>query len=279
MRFLLFISLLFMLSLEAKERIISLSPALTEILFALGVGDDVVGVSSYSLYPVAAQKLPIVGNYTNPTLEKVITLSPTLVIGQNFNNKSMRDLHIFDIKTLSVSLQSIQDIKNTIILLGEKLSKKNRAEELLEDIDTAIINAQKAQNPHSVLIVYGLKEDLRTGIYIAGHQIFFEDIIELCGNTNAYTQNSTSQPVLNYENIIALNPQQIIILHSQKSNPNVDIKKALKSWYKLPTDAAKNEKISIVDESYIHIPSHRIAQTIERLSKEMRDLSLIVSNN
>ncbi len=270
MRFLVLISLLFVLSLEAKERIISLSPALTEILFALGVGDDVVGVSSYSLYPEAAQKLPIVGNYTNPTLEKVITLSPTLVIGQNFNDKSMRDLHIFDIKTLSVSLQNIQDIKDTITLLGEKLSKKGKSEKLIADIDTAIINAQKAQKSHTVLIVYGLQEDLRNGIYIAGHDIIFEDIILLTGNTNAYAENLSAQPVLNYENIIALNPEQIIILHSLKSAPNTNIEKALKSWYHLPTRASKNGHISIVDADYIHIPSHRIALSIEKLAKEMR---------
>ena len=270
MRFFILIALLFILSLEAKERIVSLSPALTEILFALGVGDNVVGVSSYSLYPKEAQELPIVGNYTNPTLEKVIALSPTLVIGQNFNNKSMRDLHIFGIKTLSVSLQSIEDIKKTIALLGEKLKKRERAEKLIADIDTAITDAKKVQKPHSVLIVYGLQEDLRNGIYVAGHNIIFEDIILLTGNTNAYSENLSAQPVLNYENIITLNPEQIIILHSLKSAPNTNIKKALQSWYHLPTRASKNGHISIVDADYIHIPSNRVALSIKRLSREMR---------
>lgn len=235
------------------------------------MGSEVVGVSSYSLYPEAATKLPIVGSYTNPTLEKVIALSPTLVLGQDFNAQALHNFEHFNIATLEVSLQSIEDIKNSITLLAKRFSKETKGAELTKSINTAIQNAKKSQKSHSVLIVYGLKEDLRTGIYIAGHQILFEDIIELCGNTNAYTQSSTAQPVLNYENIIALNPKQIIILHSQKSNPNVDINKALKNWYNLPTDAAKNRKISIVDEDYIHIPSHRIAQTIERLSKEMRD--------
>ncbi len=121
------------------------------------------------------------------------------------------------------------------------------------------------------MIVYGLHEDLRGGIYIAGHDIFFEDIIKECGNTNAYTNNLTSQPVLNYENVIALNPQQIIILHSHATESQVDIKRALKAWYTLPTDASKNKNISIVDDDYLHIPSHRVALTISRLCREMND--------
>jgi len=119
------------------------------------------------------------------------------------------------------------------------------------------------------MIVYGLRDDLRSSTYIAGHDIFFEDIIKLSGNTNAYQATSTSQPVLNYENIIALNPDQIIILHSHATEPNVDVKKALKAWYSIPTNASRNKNISIVDENYLHIPSHRVALTIKRLSNEM----------
>ncbi len=267
----LFIVLFFLIvSLQAHERIISLSPALTEILYALGIGDKIVGVSAYSLYPPQAAKLPIVGSYSHPNLEKIIALAPSLVVGQDFNDKTLHDLKIFDIASLSVSLQNIQEIKNAISKLGKELSKEARSKKLISTIDTAIKEAKKAQKPHSVLIVYGLKEDLRNGIYIAGHDIFFEDIILLTGNTNAYIQNLSAQPVLNYENIIALNPEQIIILHSLKSDPHTDVEKALSNWYRIPTKASQNRRISIIDADYIHIPSHRIAQSIHKLSDEMR---------
>lgn len=120
------------------------------------------------------------------------------------------------------------------------------------------------------MIVYGLSEDLSSATYIAGRDIFFDDIIKLCANTNAYTANSNKQPVLSYENIIALNPDQIIILHSHATEKNVDVAKALKAWHNIPTNASKSKNISIVDDNYLHIPSHRIALTIERLSLEMK---------
>jgi iron complex transport system substrate-binding protein len=270
MKHILIISL-FILSLFAQEKIISLSPSITEIIYGLDKGDELVATSSYSLYPNAAQKLPVIGGYTNPNIEKIISYSPTLVVGQTFNNKTLSQLKSFGIPTLQLNLKRIKSIENSILILGKKLRATKEAKRLTNKITNAITTAHKSKNPHSVMIVYGLHEDLRGGIYIAGHDIFFDDIIKACGNTNAYTSNAAKQPVLSYENVIALNPQQIIILHSHATEADVDVKKALKSWYAIPTRAAKNHKISVVDEDYLHIPSQRVALTIKRLCREMND--------
>ena len=264
----LFFILLFILNLSANERIISLSPSITEIIYALGSGSDLVATSSYSLYPKEAKKLPVIGGYENPNLEKIISYKPTLVVGQSFNQNTLEKLNHFGITTLKLNLKTIKNIKNSIKKLGTTLHKN--PDKLVKKIDKAITDAPKSLTPHSVMIVYGLREDLRGNIYIAGHDIFFEDIIMACGNTNAYTANITSQPVLSYESVIAINPDQIIILHSHATEPNVDVQKALKAWMSIPTNAAKNNHISIVDEDYLHIPSQRVALTIKRLALEMK---------
>ena len=255
-------------TLNATERIVSLSPSITEIIYALEKGNSIVGTSSFSLYPKEAQKLPIVGSYENPNIERILALSPTLVVGQIFNQSTLEKLKYFKIKTLMLNLKDIESIKKSISVVAKEIGSNN-SNKLITDIEDAIKEVPKNKTPHSVMIVYGLREDLRSSTYIAGHDIFFEDIIELCGNTNAYSATSTSQPVLNYENIIALNPDQIIILHSHATEANVDVKKALAAWYKLPTNASRNKNISIVDENYLHIPSHRVALTILRLCYEM----------
>ncbi|MCD4668336.1 MAG: helical backbone metal receptor [Sulfurimonas sp.] len=257
------------LVLNANERIISLSPSITEIIFALKKGDKMVATSSYSLYPLEAQKLPIIGGYENPHLEKILALNPTLVVGQTFNQNTLDKLKLFNISTLTLNLKTIENIKKSITLLADKIDSL-QAKQLTNAITNSITSAPKSKNPHAVMIVYGLREDLTKSTYIAGHNIFFEDIILACGNTNAYTEISTAQPVLSYENIIAINPDQIIILHSHATESEVNVKKALQNWYDLPTNASKNGKISIVDENYLHIPSHRIALTIERLCREMK---------
>ena len=256
------------LILNANERIISLSPSITEIVFALDKGSEMVATSSYSLYPEKAKELPIIGGYENPHLEKILSYKPTLVVGQTHNKATLNKLKHFNIKTLELNLKTIDSIKNSINKLAKTINSK-KAKQLTNKITNAITKAPKSKKPHAVIIVYGLREDLTKSTYIAGHNIFFEDIILACGNTNAYTQKSMSQPVLSYENIIAINPDQIIILHSHATEGGVDVKKALQNWYDLPTNASKNKKISIVDESYLHIPSHRVALTIERLCREM----------
>jgi len=263
----LFFILLFILSLNANERIISLSPSITEIIYALGSGGNLVATSTYSLYPKEAKTLPVVGGYENPNFEKILSFKPDLVVGQEFNQKTLQKLEHFGIKTLQLNLKRLKTIKQSIKKLALKLNKN--PDKLISDINKAINDAKKNKTPHSVMIVYGLREDLRSGIYIAGHNIFFEDIIKECGNTNAYTSKMTDQPSLSYENIIALNPQQIIILHSHATEPNVDVKKALKAWMSIPTSASKHNHISIVDEDYLHIPSQRVALTIKRLCTEM----------
>ena len=262
-----FLTLFFILTLEAKERIISLSPSITEIVYALKGGGELVATSDFSLYPKEAQNLPVIGNYSNPHLEKIIAFSPTLVVGQDFNQEILEKLQKFGIKTLMLKLQTIDDIKSSISKLSAELHADPKT--FTDEIESAIKNALKSKTPHKVMIVYGLHEDLRSGIYIAGGEIFFNDIISLCNNTNAYISNQTNQPVLGYENVIALNPDQIIILHSRASNPHVNEEKALSMWHSIPTNASKNRRITVVDESYINIPSHRVALSIERLCYEM----------
>ena len=266
-----FFSLLFafFITLSASERIVSLSPSLTEIIYALESEDALVATSEYSLYPKEAQALPTVGGYSNPNIEKVLSYIPSLVVGQDFNQATLHNIEKFGVETLMLDLQTLTKIKQSITTLGSRLDKQQRAKELVADIDNALASAPKATKTKKVMIVFGLHEDLTRGIYIAGHDIFFEDIILACGHTNAFTATLTSQPVLSYENVIALNPDTIIILHSKASNPSVDKQKALKAWHNIPTNAAKNKNISVLEESYLHIPSHRVALTIKRLCEAM----------
>ena len=261
---------LFILNLWANERLVSLSPSITEIIYALGKGDSLVATSSYSLYPKEAQKLPIIGGYENPHIEKILSYSPSLVIGQTFNASSLQKLQHFGVETLMLDLKTIDSIKTSISTLAKR-THSNKDKKLLKNIDKALQDAHKIHTNKKVMIVYGLHTDLRSGIYIAGHSIFFDEIINECGATNAYTSNSTKQPVLGYENVIALNPDVIIILHSHATESNIDEEKALKAWQKIPTTASKTGEIHIIDEDYLHIPSHRIALTIEKLCGVIND--------
>ncbi len=257
--------LLFTLNLYA-ERIIALSPSIAEILFALNRGDEVVGVSDYTIFPQKAAALPKVGGYFSPNVEKILSLRPTLVIAQPHHAQLLKQLHQLGLKTKQVHLQNIEQIKASIAHLGA--SHISQAEKLIYEIDHAIEQGYSLKNNITVMIVFGLFPDLRENIYISGKKLFFNEIIEICGAENAFKSEYPEQPVLNYESLIALNPDKIIILNS---NQNIDKETALKSWYALPIKAAKNGDISVIEHDFISIPSHRIALSIDAICKVIHD--------
>ena len=257
----LIIFFLFITALWSSERIITLSPAITEIIFALGHGDELVGVSDYSVYPKAAATLTKVGGYSQPNLEKIISLNPTLVITQSYQSTLRAQLEQFGIVTLSVTLVQLEDIKQAITTIAQHLHATSDSKKLIAAINDAEKNVPKAKSDPSVLIVFGAKADLRNGIYIAGHQLFFDDIITLCGAHNAFTSDFTGQPSLTLEGVISLNPDIIIILYSPLTD-SISQDEAKTLWSTLPIEAAKQNRIHVLDASNMHIPSHRVAKTI-----------------
>lgn len=266
-KILLFLILTF--EIFANERIVSLSPAITEILFGLHKGKDVVAVTKFSNYPKEAQKLPIIGSFVSIDIEKILALKPTLVIAQQFQKSFTQKLQKLGIKVLFVKLESIANIEESILSLGKRLNAKKQAKELIDSIERAKKRAKHTKKRKRVLVIFGLKENLKNGIYVSGKRLFYNEILEICGNINAFSDPDIAQPVLNYENIIALNPDTVLILYSKVSNPYIDEKKAISAWLSLPIDASKQRDIHIIKDEYIFIPSQRIASTIERICKEL----------
>ncbi len=253
--------LIFPLLLMSEERIIALAPAISEIVFALDKGDELVGVSEYASYPKEVQKITKVGGYSNPSLEKIFSLNPSLVIGQQHYEKTLTQLNKLGIKTLSVEFSTIKSIKDSISKIAKVLNADPSP--LLKPINKALINTHhKKSTQEKVLIVYGLSLDMHRGFYIAGHHIFYEDIIKACGAKNAYTGKLLSQPVLHYEGLIQANPDKVILLYHNATDGQVNFQKAKELWYNIPINAAKNKKIYIMNKDYLSIPSHRVAQTI-----------------
>ncbi len=256
------IILLFLpLLLLAQERIIALSPSISEIVFALGKGEELVGVSEYASYPEEVKRITKVGGYSNPSLEKIFSLNPTIVIGQTHYNKTLQQLNKLGIKTLTLEMSTIENIKGSIVQIAKALDTDPAP--LLQPIDEAILTVKgSSKKDKRVLIIYGLSLDINRGLYIAGHNIFYEDILNLCGAENAYDKEELSQPVLHYEGLIETNPDMVILLYHSATDGDVDFEKAKELWYNIPINAATHKEVHILDKDYLSIPSHRIAQSI-----------------
>lgn len=260
--------LLLSLSLFSAERIVTLSPAIAEITADLGALEEIVGVSEYTYYPQPLQRRPKIGGYFSLSLEKIISLNPTLVIGLPHQQETLKKLEAFRIKTLQVKLGKIDEIKRSISAIAKTLHKEVRGRQLNDAIDESQRTAPKLEKKKRVLIVFANASGIEKGVYVAGHDLYFEEILHLCGAENAYSESFNAQPVLKAEGLISTDPDTVLLLFGPLDRFDTDA--VMRSWQRLPLKAVKNNTIKIVRSDYLLIPSHRVAKSIQTICEAIR---------
>ena len=256
MRYLLL--LLFSINLFSYDRIIALSPSINEIIYALDDGDKIVGNTTFCRYPKEAQTKPKVGGYFSPSLEKIISLKPDIVIMQNSSIKLAKKLEKLGIKTKVIKLKSLQDIKNTIKDIGIILNKNKQASDILDDLEIKLMQTKNIVKNKKILMVIGHNITLEKRIFVAGQNLYFNDIINNSENINAFQSTRVGQPILNMENIISTNPDIVILLAPFTKDKGLTKEDLIKPWLSLPINAKKTKSIYVVDKHYAGIASHRL---------------------
>lgn len=250
------------LALNAQERIIALSPSINEIIFALDSGDQIVANTDYALYPKASINIPKVGGYFSPSLEKIISLKPTLVIMQQNNHKLSLKLEKLGIKTKVIQIDKLSNIKKSIISIGAILEKEKEAKQIVDNINDALKKLPNIIKDKKILIVFGRNTDLSKNVFVAGQNLYYDEIINESNNTNALQSNRKGQPILNMENIIACNPD-IVLLLARCQADGVSNDGLIKPWLELPISAAKTKAIYINPNIYAGLPSDRLVLFLE----------------
>ena len=266
-----FIFLFFCINLFGESRIVTLTPSINEIVYALGMGKSVVANTQYCDFPEESKSVKKVGGYSSISLEKILEAKPTVVIAQNYDAKMLANLKSLNIKTMIFKTDTLSSIKSTITTLGEYFKVQPRAKELNSKIDSSLNSLSGLVSNKNVLLVIGPRKDLNNQIYITGNNLYFEDIIKASGNKNAYFSTSKNQPVVNSEKIINMNPDIIIMLSPFLDGKKEEQKELLDSWLKLPVNASINKNIYFIDKEYAGIPSQRVIYF-------MRDFKKILEN-
>ena len=266
-----FILLFFCINLMGEVRIVTLTPSINEIVYALGMGKNVVANTQYCDFPEESKSVKKVGGYATISLEKILQAKPTVVIAQNYDAKMLANLKSLNIKTMVFKTDTLSSIKSTITTLGEYFKVQTRAKELNSKINSSLNSLSGLVSDKKVLLVIGPRKDLNNQIYITGNNLYFEDIIKASGNKNAYFSTSKNQPVVNSEKIINMNPDIIIMLSPFLDGKKEEQKELLDSWLKLPVNASINKNIYFIDKEYAGIPSQRVIYF-------MRDFKKILEN-
>ena len=264
--------LIFCINLLAGERIVTLSPSINEIVFALGEGKNVVANTLHCDFPDESKDILKIGGYNNVSLEKIIEAKPTVVIGQDYDEKLNSNLKALGIKTLSYKTNTLDSIKNTINDLGNYFDKKEKAKELISNVDNELNSINSIVKDKKILIVISPKKSLSNQIYVTGNFLYFEDIIKASGNQNAYNSPNPAQPVVNTEKIINMNPDIVVLLAPFLDGKIEEQKEIINAWKQLPINAAKNDNIYAIDKLYAGIPSQRVEFFIKDFRKILENV-------
>ena len=186
---------------RSYSRIISLAPSITETLFALGLGNKVVGVTRFCAYPPEASDKQSVGGYLNPNYEMMATLTPDLVLLLPEHETIRIYLDQLDIHYVTIHNRTVDEILETIDTIGILCGVETKAGSLIADIkeriNTILKRTGKSPKP-SVLISIG--RTMGTGtikdVYVAGAGTFYDELIDLAGGKNAYNSDDIAYPLL-----------------------------------------------------------------------------------
>ncbi len=254
------------------QRIVSLSPSTTEILFALGAGDRVVGVSRYCRYPAKARDKAKVGGYLDPNYEAIVALRPDLVVLRGGNPQFVQSFRELGLSLLEVHHDSVEGILDSMIEIGRRCGAEQRARSLVDHLQAQMhrITEQTARlpRPRVMLVVErALGAGKIQNVYVAGSDAFMNRMILMAGAKNACEDVSVGFPVVSAEGIIRMNPEVIIDLVARDARGSLSAEKILRDWRQLPeVEAVKSGRVHLVDDDFAFIPGPRFIQFVEKLA-------------
>lgn len=251
---------------KPAQRIISLAPHATELLFAVGAGTQIVGVSEYSDYPEQAKKIPSVGNVFALDLERVISLKPDLVVVWGTGNaklltSKLRENHVTvfesepqDFETIATSMERLA------VLTGTAAKGKEAAATFRIRLEALRQTYQLKPGQKTVSVFFQI---WRKPLMTLNDQHLVSSAINLCGGKNIFSNLKEISPTVSLEAVLSLNPQAIIASSGEKQD-------VLADWVQFPNlSAVKKTNLFVIDGNWINRSGPRILDGVESLCKNL----------
>ena len=250
---------------EKPSRIVSLAPSITEILFALGLDKEVVGVTQFSNYPPATKNKKKVGSYVKLNIEVIVGLSPDLIIATADGNprESVEKLEELGIPVFVIYPKKMVDIYRNLRAIGAITGKIVEAERLASSLEgriNAIANKVRNSPRPKVFLQLGTNP-----LYTAGKGTFMDQLIELAGGVNIVGGSLVRYPAYSMEEVLSRNPD--FIFSTLMDGNNADIKAFWEKWNTL--SAVKSGRIFSINPDLVNRPSPRIADGLEAIAKKI----------
>jgi iron complex transport system substrate-binding protein len=254
------------------RRIVSMAPSITETLYALGLGDRVVGVTRDCRFPPEVKDKVRVGGYYDPNFEAIVALKPDLVVLLEEQVQSLPGLAKLKLETLTVCHKTVDGIIQSFRTIGRVCGKgpegRRMASEFREKVDRIRERTRGLARPRVLFVLdrthgCGHLADL----YVAADDDYLDTIIEWAGGQNAYRGRGVRYPVVSTEGILRLNPEVIVDLTPPEMVRQFGRQAILDDWKELSAvDAVKHKRVLVFDQDYAYVPGPRFVKLVEELA-------------
>lgn len=252
------------------SRIISLIPAVTEMLFAIGAGPQVVGVSSFDRYPAEVAKLQRVGALLDPDVERILALRPDLVAVYASQSDLRVQLDRAKIPTYVYSHAGLPDVTATLREIGERVGHKEDAGKVAAAIEARIasVRTRVANSPRPrTLIVFDRETLALRGIYASGGVGFIHDMVDAAGGNNIFADVKQQAVQATTELILARRPEAILELRGDPVAADVRARE-IAAWQALPAvPAVQNHRVYFIDQQATVVPGPRVGEAVELIAR------------
>jgi iron complex transport system substrate-binding protein len=252
---------------KVPQRIISLGPANTEILYALGLADRVVAVTSFDNYPPDVKQKPNIGGFSNPNLEQVVSLSPDLVVAAPIHEKQViPQLESKGITVLALAPKTIDDVEKAIALVGQVTGSSARAGQVVSDMEKRVKAVTDKAGPLSVdqrpRVLYLVWHDPLMG---SGRDTFHDELIRKAGGANVITE--PGYPNISLESVVQANPDVILAGVGMGQGQDAPLKFAREESRLRDVSARLSNRVHGVDTDVAGRAGPRIVDALETFAK------------
>jgi len=266
---------------QPPQRIVSTAPSITELLYALGLGDRVVGVDRFSRYPPESLRKAKIGDYVNPNLETIASLRPDLVIIPTNPVKLAERLAVLRLKVLELDQESIAKLYESFRSVGQATGATAQAAKLESTVRGQLeaVRARAAPLKKTrVMFVVGRTPNRLDGLIVVGQASYLNEIIALAGGENVFRDAVASYPEVSLEEVLARNPDVIVDMGDMADTVGVtdEHKREVTSlWERLSSVAAvKQHRVYAVASDVYVVPGPRVVDAakafLEMLHPEAR---------
>ena len=256
---------------KAPARIISVVPAVTEMLFAIGAGREVVGVSSHDHYPPDVESRPKVGALIDPDFERILSLKPDLVIVYGSQVDLLARLTRVGIPIFHYTHAGLADITETIERLGERIGRVEEARREVVRIRSELDEVRRLvagrRRPRAALLFDRELGSLRS-MFASGGVGFMHDMLEIAGATNVFDDAKRQSLQVSTETMIARAPEVILDMHPSATWTPARIESERALWLALPSlPAVRAGRIHILADNLLLIPGPRVTVAVRMMAK------------